>query len=179
MLVHSTSILEWYTFCMNFFTGLLIFILTAYMNVTTTLADRINELLPTTESPLMMEEELGIKPLPSHFGSLVPDILRTNPAYQQAALSAGVDQIGATVSEPTEALVNIFCTFTNPDFIRTTTGSGFFIDGDGVILTNAHIAQFLLMEASDSFGETECIVRTGDPATARYEAELLYIPPAW
>ena len=75
--------------------------------------------------------------------------------------------------------MNIFCTFKTDEYIRTTTGTGFFIDPDGVIMTNAHIAQFLLLEKTDSFGEADCIVRNGSPAAAKYTADLLYIPPTW
>lgn len=164
---------------MSFISSILVLILSSYVSVTNNVAEQVSQWFLSEEVSTLVEEENDLKALPSHFGNLIPDILRTNAAYQQAALSASADPADATVSDPTAALVNIFCTFINPDFIRTTTGSGFFIDDDGVILTNAHIAQFLLMEASDDFGETECVVRTGNPATAQYEAELLYISPAW
>ncbi|MCA9325001.1 trypsin-like peptidase domain-containing protein, partial [Candidatus Saccharibacteria bacterium] len=98
---------------------------------------------------------------------------------QQAALGAAASLSGATTREPLEAIVNIFCTFTTDTYIRTTTGTGFFIDPDGVIMTNAHVAQFLLMEQTEETGTTDCVIRNGNPAAPRYTAELLYLPPAW
>jgi hypothetical protein len=79
-----------------------------------------------------------------------------------------------------DALVNIFCQYKTDDYIRTTTGTGFFINQKGVILTNAHVAQFLLLENSDDvINDVECVIRTGDPAEPKYHAELLYISPTW
>jgi len=46
-------------------------------------------------------------------------------------------------------------------------------------MTNAHVAQFLLLAEADDQGDAECTVRTGNPATPAYTADLLYIPPAW
>ncbi len=50
---------------------------------------------------------------------------------------------------------------------------------DGVIITNAHVAQYLLLGATDALGEAECIVRQGTPAKPKFQAQLLYIPPTW
>ncbi len=149
---------------MNVLTGFFVAIISGYMAITGFLADGIESLLDNTlESD---SEEMAT--LPSSFPS-IPDLLLNNAAYQQANLSeAGLN--GPTATTPSEALVNIFCTFTTREYVRTTTGSGFFIDPDGIIMTNAHVAQFLLLEETDQFGS---------PAAPEYEADLLYLPPAW
>jgi hypothetical protein len=36
-----------------------------------------------------------------------------------------------------------------------------------------------LLESSTYYNDAECIIRTGNPASPQYRAELLYIPPAW
>ncbi len=72
-----------------------------------------------------------------------------------------------------DALVNIICV-PKSGGLDSVSGSGIIIDKKGVILTNAHIAQYFLL--SDFLA---CIIRTGSPATARYEAVLLYIPNKW
>ncbi len=138
-------------------------------------ADDVEEVMEAEEDDSFLAE---IAELPSKFSS-IPDILRRNNIYQQATVIGPDGYTEATADEPIDAIVNVFCSLTAETYVRTTTGTGFFIDADGVIMTNAHVAQFLLLEASDEFNDAECIIRTGDPATAEYRAELLYIPPAW
>lgn len=166
---------------MNIFVDALVFVLAAYLSFTNSLALFIENLLPTEETQLVEETttDSDIIHLHSFFDTSLPDILLKSAEYQNAALGASAGLIGGTTKDPSQAIVNIFCTFETSEYIRTTTGTGFFIDPDGVILTNAHIAQFLLLENTESFGDTECIVRSGNPAAPRYHAGLLYISPAW
>lgn len=49
------------------------------------------------------------------------------------------------------------------------------IDPKGFILTNAHVAQYLLF---DDMGVT-CTIRTGTPARPAYKSKLVFIPPVW
>lgn len=168
---------------MQLLTDFVVAILMAYLAFSNYLADQIINLLPAAPEESMQEEESvnifgELARLPSTFDS-IPDILRKNSIYQQAAVIGQDGFVGGTTADPLEAIVNIFCTLTTTDYIRTTTGTGFFIDADGVIMTNAHVAQFLLLEKSDTYESAECIVRNGNPAAPRYKAELLYIPPAW
>lgn len=72
------------------------------------------------------------------------------------------------------AVVNILCTAKGTGAFQPISGSGIIIDERGIILTNAHVAQYFLLEK-----EINCVVRTGSPARATYRAELLFIPPAW
>lgn len=163
---------------MNVLGSIVVFILTIYLSVTNSLATFVEDLLTDGSAEVEMASDSEFALLPSIFDTTIPDILLRNAAYQQAALgSAG--RTGRTVEEPVEALVNIFCTFTTEEYVKTTTGSGFFIDPDGIIITNAHVAQFLLLEETNKFGDAECIIRAGSPAAPEYKAELLYIPPAW
>ncbi len=166
---------------MQFFTDVIVAILMAYLSFSNFLADAIINILP--EEQAVVEEETtnvfeGLAILPSRLGS-IPDILLKNREFQQATVIASEEETEATTSDPLEAIVNIFCTLTTDEYIRTTTGTGFFIDADGVIMTNAHVAQFLLLIESENYESAECIVRNGNPAAPRYKAELLYIPPAW
>jgi S1-C subfamily serine protease len=166
---------------MNTLMHIIVSILTAYLAFTNMLATGIQQVIDsyseTEESGAMSEETL--QSIPS-FARAIPDILLRSNEYQQAALlgaAAGIEE--STTSDPLTSIVNIFCTFTTSTSIRTTTGTGFFIHEDGIIMTNAHIAQFLLLEKTDAFGDATCTVRTGSPAVARYEADLLYISPTW
>ncbi len=166
---------------MNIFVEALVFVLVSYLSLTNSIASYITSWLPneTTETETVSEVDDGFLSLPTIFGQSIPDILLRSEEYQQAALGAAAGLTGSTTEDPFEALVNIFCTFKTRDYIRTTTGTGFFIDPDGIIMTNAHIAQFLLLEKTDSFGDADCIVRSGSPAAPHYRADLLYIPPTW
>lgn len=174
---------------------IIISIITTYLAFTNFLALEINKMLgvapeeiistSVSESPGNIEssdnhsmDNLLIS-LPSRIVGSIPDILLRNPEYQSATVVASSDQPDATTDNPLLAVVNIFCTVSTPEYIRTTTGTGFFIDPDGVILTNAHVAQFMLLQETNSFGDVECLVRNGNPATPRYKAELLYLSPAW
>lgn len=172
---------------MSFLTDILVAVLTAYLAFTNMLATEITELFeetPAAEVAIAPEPDTTTTE-PSLFATLpsrirsIPNLLQSNAAYQQAAVTAATDTSEPTTTDPLDAIVNIFCTFRTDEYIRTTTGTGFFIDADGVIMTNAHVAQFLLLADADESGNTECIVRSGNPASPKYTAALLYIPPAW
>ncbi|MBL7045463.1 MAG: trypsin-like peptidase domain-containing protein [Parcubacteria group bacterium] len=82
-------------------------------------------------------------------------------------------------SEVAEATVNILCSSNGTGVLQSTTGSGVIIDPKGVIITNAHIAQYLLLKDYPSPRSIECTGRTGSPARAKYTLELLYISKEW
>lgn len=77
------------------------------------------------------------------------------------------------------ALVNIYCTTTLSGGTHLTTGSGVIIDPRGIVLTNAHVADSFLFEGAPGFGDTDCIIRGGSPATPFYDAKILYLSPSW
>ncbi len=170
---------------MNFVVELLVLVFTTYLSLTNSLAITLTAwFAPTGTDSNAIVEQLDESPtklslLPSQLSSIIPDVLLRSAEYQQAALAGSSGLTGATTEEPLEAIVNIFCTFTTDEYIKTTTGTGFFIDPDGVIITNAHVAQFLLLGEADTYGDTDCVVRSGNPATPQYQVKLLYLPPAW
>ncbi len=75
------------------------------------------------------------------------------------------------------ALVNILCMPRNGT-LRPISGSGVLIDPRGVVLTNAHVAQYVLLSQSDRV-DLSCTIRTGSPAIAQWVPEILYLPPIW
>ncbi len=169
---------------MQFFIDVTISLFTVYLAFTNQIADKILSLIPGSEAEIIQvadekKDDNSLSYLPSIFNSnAFPDILLRSAEYQKAAAIEATSNNYVTTN-PTEALVNLFCTFTTPTTIRTTTGTGFFVHSDGVIITNAHVAQFLLIGATEALGKSECIIRQGTPATAKFRAELLYIPPTW
>ena len=76
------------------------------------------------------------------------------------------------------ALVNILCTTKSEGALKPITGSGIIVDAHGIILTNAHVAQYVLI-AQSGRSNLECFVRTGSPAVAMWVPVVMYIPAAW
>lgn len=86
----------------------------------------------------------------------------------------------STINEVTrEALVNVFCTTKSGGSFKPTTGSGVIIDERGVILTNAHVAQYYLLEDYIVEDFVSCVIRTGSPAKPLYIAKPIFISPSW
>lgn len=157
---------------MDFLLNLFVGILSGYLALTNTLADNIDTLVQTLTTSETVTE---LTKVPSSYQT-IPSILLENNAYQQANVAGSLTETNATTS-PIAALVNVFCTYTTPTARRAITGTGFFIDSQGVIMTNAHVAQFLLLP--DDSGSADCVIRTGSPAIATYTVDILYLPPAW
>lgn len=76
------------------------------------------------------------------------------------------------------AIVNILCGSNQGSSIAGATGSGVIIDSRGVILTNAHVAQYLLLQSHKNV-KVSCVIRIGAPAKPRYTADVLAFPNAW
>jgi hypothetical protein len=96
------------------------------------------------------------------------------------------DELGETLlpfsfinEETRKALVNILCTTKFGGSLKPITASGIIIDEKGVILTNAHIAQYFLLKDYQTKNFLECVIRQGSPAKPLYRAQLLYIPSLW
>lgn len=116
------------------------------------------------EQPLPKVEELGLT---------LDDAI---DAVQ--TLAQGQTPTGQTINDRVRsALVNILCTI-GPGG-ESVSGSGVLIDPRGIILTNAHVAQFFLLKDYPVPNNVSCVVRTGSPAYPRYSAELMFLPPAW
>lgn len=73
------------------------------------------------------------------------------------------------------ALVNVFCTASAKSGLYSISGSGVVIDPKGIILTNAHVAEFFLLAKQG----VSCAIRTGTPAAKRFTAALMYLPKSW
>lgn len=104
------------------------------------------------------------------------ELASATPVPDQEPIQPSFSDINVSTRE---ALVNIFCTIKRAGPLKPITSSGVIIDERGVILTNAHVAQFFLLRDYPTEDTLECIIRTGNPAYPAYRADLLYVSPAW
>ncbi len=77
-----------------------------------------------------------------------------------------------------QSVVNILCT-TKGGELSPISGTGIVVKPDGLIITNAHIAQYLLLKDFTQKDFVQCVIRTGSPAYPKYNIELVYISPTW
>lgn len=78
-----------------------------------------------------------------------------------------------------QATVNLYCRLKAGKTTVSSTGTGVLIHEKGVILTNAHVAQYFFLAQEKGRVTGWCSVRTGSPAKEMYTAEVLYFPPTW
>lgn len=108
-------------------------------------------------------------------------VQKTLPVTQTTTQAPGItitkkideSDIAAATQSLRASTVNLFCTGVLGGYRESISGTGVMIDSQGVLLTSAHVAQFMLLKTFS------CIIRTGSPATTQYQASLLYLPPQW
>ncbi len=75
-------------------------------------------------------------------------------------------------------IVNILCTVKGNE-LSPISGTGVVVSKSGLILTNAHLAQYFLLKDYAGKNSLDCVARTGSPAYPKYNLELVYISPTW
>ncbi len=126
---------------------------------------------PTTPAkPVVAAPAVTVTPLPIKKPiTATPETGSTQPILDAEALNATVRG----------AIVNIYCITRGGGYLHPISGSGVMIDTRGVVLTNAHVAQYLLLKDYPAEDNIQCTIRTGAPARNTYTARLLYLPPQW
>ncbi len=101
-----------------------------------------------------------------------PEVARVQSPYESSPLPFDTINVIAR-----GALVNILC---EPDSgsLRPISGSGVLVDPRGIILTNAHVAQYVLLSESSKI-DLACTIRTGAPAQPAWKASVMFIPSVW
>jgi hypothetical protein len=82
-------------------------------------------------------------------------------------------------AEIRKATVNIICTSKYGGYFNIVSGSGILLNESGLILTNAHIAQYLFIRDNLKEDSMECYLRSGDPAKGKFQLDLVFIPYTW
>jgi len=137
---------------------------------------------PLEDTPPIVEksEDTPAAPPQSESGELkVKETLETITKTLTEPVPSAQPSLNTINNTVREATVNILCNSQAGGPLSSITGSGVFIDPTGVILTNAHVAQYFLLKNYSSPGFLNCIIRTGSPASPAYTAELLFLPPSW
>ncbi|MDO8624360.1 MAG: serine protease [bacterium] len=125
-------------------------------------------------TPSVLQKPKAKTPLNAPFDGASGELPAKKPEVLAQPTQTDFDTAAGTLRE---ALVNILC-ISHDTRIHSTSGSGVIVDPRGVIVTNAHIAQYFLL-ASDPSLKTSCVIRRGSPAQTAYRAKLMFISPAW
>lgn len=99
------------------------------------------------------------------------------PSVQVPPPQPTQSEFDATAGVVRSALVNIVC-LSGIHSIPSISGSGVIVDPRGIVLTNAHIAQYFLFTGDPSLS-VSCTLRAGSPAQNAYRANVMFISPAW
>lgn len=129
---------------------------------------------PSQPQPVYTPSPIQIKDIiKNEIKSIVEEIV---PTKTESEKKVEEEKIGVE-EKIQKAIVNIYCSQTIGRQIRKTTGSGIMIDPKGVILTNAHVAEYFLLAQNGN--NTSCYIRTDSPAVNTYRAKLVFLPEIW
>ena len=104
----------------------------------------------------------------------IPEEKNTSSVNVSLPLPSLLKQDFEEINKKTKkALVNVLCIPKN-NTLSPISGSGVIIDPRGLILTNAHIAQYFLLPDL-----VDCSIRIGNPAQSTYKAKIAYISAQW
>ena len=127
-------------------------------------------------NPLPIEHQIALRksiPLIKIATTSTSQVVRIQNPYNSSPLPPETINVRARA-----ALVNILCAPRGGGSLSPISGSGVIIDSQGVILTNAHVGQYVLLSEVPEI-DLSCTVRTGAPANAHWRARVLYISPSW
>lgn len=135
---------------------------------------------PSSLSPAPLRSEVGnattsaqARATPASDRETTSQIIQSVPVAPP--IVSDQDDLDSSAAALRAALVNIVCYAPAGSGLHSISGSGVFIDQKGIIVTNAHIAQYFLLASRG----VSCDIRAGSPAADKYDAALAYIPPEW
>jgi hypothetical protein len=101
-----------------------------------------------------------------------------NPSVVEPVKEVAKVVQGDNTNSINNVVLNTVCTRKNGNKISVTTGSGVIISPNGVVLTNAHVAQFFVIQDYDK-NIVDCALYRENIPTFGYKAKVLYISPDW
>lgn len=126
---------------------------------------KIKKILPTTTLPIKVEK--------------YDQVLALKKELLQKIIKNDVLNMEEVNQKVRNSIINIFCTTKTGGDFKPISGSGVVISQDGLILTNAHVAQYFLLRNYNQKDFLACVGRTGSPAIPTYQIEPVYIPEKW
>lgn len=146
--------------------------------------DLIKEIITPKENSKTEQEIKKEENIETNKETSVPEKTETLPAFSEKPLDIILETIADNVStkdqkeiEISNVLVNIICTEKNGNYIIANTGSGVIISAKGVVITNAHVGQYFLLDKE--LENYSCALYQENIPTYGYLADLLYISPDW
>ncbi|KND51255.1 MAG: hypothetical protein ABA06_03020 [Parcubacteria bacterium C7867-001] len=133
-----------------------------------------------TTTPAKQATTTSAKPKLAPTAPLATPVAASLPAQTPtpAPSTNSLDKLDTTIGLLRGSLVNIICA-SNDKSLHSISGTGVVIDSRGLILTVAHVAQYLLLKDYPQDNGSSCVVRAGSPAENSYRADLVYISGPW
>lgn len=129
-----------------------------------------------TNAPPTKTIEPQISPKMIDESKILPTTI-VNPAVILDSLKPNTGSIGQKPVSAEDVLVNTVCAERDGRSINVTTGSGVVISPQGVVITNAHVAQFFLLQ--DYNRSVSCAIYRENLPAFGFEAKILYISKEW
>lgn len=136
------------------------------------------DLLPTQAPPIPPVQSPIIKPTSQPVAPEPETPISTQTQPQPTKPTETEEPEPTTNVTIKDLVVNIVCVQTVGNTINVSTGSGVLVSPKGIVLTNAHVAQFFILEAYNPNLITCSMYKENIP-TYGYRGKLLYISPNW
>ncbi len=134
----------------------------------------LTTLLATLQSLTLLLAAQGIS-VPQSTTQLSPANTASTQQVQQS--TSPTQDLNTINKAKSDAIINVVCISGNSK-LRSGVASGVIISPDGLVLINAHIAQYMLLEQLSDIA-MQCTLRSGSPAKPAYKAKVIYINPNW
>lgn len=139
------------------------------------------DLLPETHNPDASNgtiPTLPIKNIIPEAPEKIDNVTTTQPSVTKPIQGISSIIAGDTSDSVKNVVVNTICTRKQGNAVTVSTGSGVIVSSEGVVLTNAHVAQFFIIQDHDN-NVIDCSVYKESAPSFGYKAEILYVSPDW